>query len=435
MEKEIVLAMGKGTVQCKVPEEKVIFDIHGKEASVNDDMATATLEAIRNPIGTKPLRDIVKAGEKISIVISDITRLCGTDKFLPVIVKELNDSGIPDQDITLVVATGTHRAHTPEENVIVVGADLAARLKIIQHDCLDEANLVEVGTTSFGNKVKLNRAVVEADRVILTGAVTLHPMAGFGGGRKAVLPGVAARETIMGNHKHALDPEIGKGCNPLCDAGLLKNNLFNEDMIEGCGLLEPDFLVNTVFTPDNELHEVVAGHWYEAWKKGCDDLMAMAGCTIPEQADVVFVSAGGFPKDLSFYQGIKSKFNAIFALKPKGIMISVLDCQEVAEPKVFMDQVCRKDILNFEMELRKEFDMAKFVAFKIRQIMDSVTIYLVTRPENAEAIRSMGEIPCTSLEEAWELAQQQLKREGKENYTIGILSHACNTLPIIEEKK
>lgn len=434
MEKEIVLAMGQGQVSCKVPAEKVIFDLHGKEVAVNDDMAKATLEAIRNPIGTKPLRDIVKAGEKISIVISDITRLCGTDKFLPVIIQELNDCGISDQDITLVVATGTHRAHTPEENEIVVGKELATRLKIIQHNCLDEANMVEVGTTSFGNKIKLNRAVVEADRVIVTGAVTLHPMAGFGGGRKAIVPGVAARETVMGNHKHALAPEIGGGCNPMCDAGILKGNFFNEDMLEGCGLLNPDFLVNTVFTPDNDLYEVVAGHWYEAWKKGCDDLMAMAGSYIKEQADVVFVSAGGFPKDLSFYQGIKAKFNAIFALKKAGIMIAVLDCKEVSEPKAFMDQVCRKDVLNFEMELRAEFDMAKFVAFKIRQLMDSVTVYLVTRPENAEAIRSFGEIPCTSLEEAWELAQQQLQREGKEAYTIGILSHGCNTLPIITKE-
>ena len=434
MEKDIVLAMGKGQVSCKVPAEKVIFDLHGKEVEVNHDMVGATLEAIRNPIGTKPLRDIVHTGEKIAIVISDITRLCGTDKFLPVIVRELNECGIPDEAITLVVATGTHRVHTPEENEIVVGKELAARLKIVQHNCLDEANLVEVGTTSFGNKIRLNRAVVEADRVIVTGAVTLHPMAGFGGGRKAIVPGVAARETVMGNHKHALAPEIGGGCNPLCDAGLLKDNLFNEDMVEGCGLLNPDFLVNTVFTPDNELYEVVAGHWYEAWKKGCDDLMAMASCSIREQADVVFVSAGGFPKDLSFYQGIKAKFNAIFALKKKGIMIAVLDCQEVAEPKIFMDQVCRKDTLQFEMELRQEFDMAKFVAFKIRQIIDSVTIYLVTRPENAEAIRNLGEIPCTSLEEAWEMAQKQLAQEGKKEYTIGVVSHGCNTLPIVENK-
>ena len=434
MEKEIVLGIGKGTDSCSVPAARVIFDLHGKPARTLDDMATATLAAIRKPLGTRPLREIVKAGESVSIIVSDITRLCGTDKFLPVIVGELNAVGIPDEAITVVVATGTHRAHTPAEDATVLGAEMAQRLRIIQHDCRDTANLVSVGTNKFCNEVRLNRAIVEADRVILTGAVTLHPMAGFGGGRKAVVPGVAARETIMANHKNAVAFEVGGGCNPMCDAGILQGNPFNEDMVDGCSLLQPDFLVNTVFTPDNELYEVVAGHWYEAWKQGCDDLLELAGAGIKEQADVVFASAGGFPKDISLYQGFKAIFNSVFALKKGGIMIVALDSPEVEEPKIFMDQLRRQDMLAFEQELRDEFDMASFVAFKAHNIIDNNTIYLVTRPENAASVRSIVMVPCSSLAEAWTKAQAQLAEEGKKDYSIGVIGHACNTLPCLESK-
>lgn len=432
--REVVLNIGKNTTSCMVPEDKIIYDIHGNPASVEGDIVAATQKAIRNPIGTKPLREIVKAGETVAIIVSDITRLCGTDKFLPVIVDELASVGVKDEDITIVIATGTHRAHTPEEDIVVLGEAMVKRFKIIQHDCNDKEANVEIGVTSFGNHVKLNKAVVNADRVILTGAVTIHPMAGFGGGRKAVLPGVAAIETVFANHCHAIHPEIGGGANPACDSGLLKDNPFNEDMIEGCAFLDPDFLVNTVFTPDNDLHEVVAGHWLKAWEKGCEDLLKIAGIPIKEQADVVLASSGGFPKDLNLYQGTKCHMNSIFAVKPGGILVAALECEDMLEPKIFSEQFVRSDMLQFEQDLRDNFTMAGFVAFKSRLIVNSVTAILVTLPQNFDIVRKCNMIPCASLAEAWEVVQAKLKEQGKEeNYTVTIMGHAPSTLPILEK--
>ena len=431
--KKYSLPYGKQVQEVMLPEEHVICDMHGNASSVCKDVAAATLEAIRNPIGRKPLREIVKAGESVVIVISDITRLCGTDKFLPVIVKELNDVGVKDEDITLLVATGTHRAHTPEEDIVVVGEELAKRLKIVQHDCRDKNANVFVRTTTTGNQAYINKLIVEADRVILTGAVTLHPFAGYGGGRKAILPGCASYETIMFNHVNALDPEPGKGCNAKADASLIEGNPVALDMKEGCAVVDPDFLVNTVFTPDGEIAEVVAGDWWDAWKKGTEDLIKMAGVEIPELADVVIASSGGFPKDINLYQATKCHMNAAFAVKKDGIMIYVMECPDIKEPPIFSNYMVLDNLEEFEKDLRANFTVPGFVAFKTKNIIKDAKAFMVTKPENFEFVAKTGHTPCASLEEAWALAQEELAKRGKKDYTITIMGHGSATLPLLKK--
>ncbi|MDO4922305.1 MAG: nickel-dependent lactate racemase [Phascolarctobacterium sp.] len=431
--KKYFLPIGKRQEEVLLPEEHVIYDIHGNDAQVCPDIVAATREAIRNPIGSKPLREIVRAGETVTIVVSDITRLCGTAEFLPVIVDELNSVGVKDEDITVIVATGTHRGHTPEEDVVVCGEEMVKRLKIVQHDSRKKEDMVSLGKTSVGNEVALSKYVVNADRVILTGAVTLHPFAGFGGGRKAIMPGVAAYDSIMLNHCMTMSPVEGGGCNKACDASLLEGNPIHQDMKEAAALLKPDFLVNTVFTPDGEISEIVAGHWYEAWEHGCKDLLAMGGVHIKQLADVVIASAGGYPKDLNLYQATKCHMNAQFAVKKGGIMIFTLDCPDIKEPAIFTDCFSRTDMEQFEKDIRANFTIPAFVAFKARSIVNDVTAYLVTRPENFDFVRKTGHIPCRTLAEAWEKAQEQLARQGKKDYTITIMGHASATLPILDK--
>lgn len=431
--KKYTLPMGKGFEEILLPEEKVIYDINGNPSEVCADVEQAVLEAIRNPIGTEPLRQIVAAGEKVAIVISDITRLCGTSIFLPIIIEELNSVGVKDEDITIVVSTGTHRGHTPEEDEIVCGKNIASRIRIVQHDSRNKSELVHLGVTSSGNSVAVNKYAAEADRVIITGGVSLHPFAGFGGGRKAVMPGISAYDSIMHNHAMSMSPVEGGGCNKACDASLLEGNPVHKDMVEACGLLNPDFLLNTVYTPGGEISEIVAGHWYDAWEKGCKDLLAMSGVEIEQLADVVIASAGGYPKDLNLYQATKCHMNAQFAVKKGGIMIFTLDCPDIKEPAVFTDCFSRNDLEQFEKDIRANFTIPAFVAFKSRSIISDVTAYLVTRSENFDFVRRTGHIPCKSLEEAWNLAQERLAAQGRKDYTVTIMGHASATLPILKK--
>lgn len=427
------LPCGKGTQTVELDENRVLYDLHGVPVDTVADEAAAVRKALREPVGSAPLREVIQPADTVVIIVSDVTRLVHTAQMLPVIVEELNSIGVQDKQITVVTAQGTHRAHTPEEDVLVCGEDMARRLRIVQHDCRDKENLVCIGTTSFGNEVYINKLVAEADKVILTGAVSFHPMAGFGGGRKAVLPGVAGYETIMRNHVLALTKDVGGGCNPLCETSLLAHNPLHEDMKEAAEMLQAAFLVNTVFTADGELYEVVGGHWYDAWKKGCDDLLRIASVPIQQQADVTIGSAGGFPKDMNLYQSTKAHMNAVFATKPGGIMIFTLDCPDIKEPAIFTDWFFRSDLEAFEKDLRADFSIPAFVAFKSRCIIRSMKrVYVVTRPENFDIIRQSGQIPAASLEEAWAMAKEELAAEGKETYTVTIMGHASATFPVLE---
>lgn len=427
------LPYGTDFQKVTLPEEKILYDIHGNKAAIQNDIVAATLAAVRAPIASQPLQKVVQRGDKVAVIVSDITRLVRTAEFLPVIISEINAAGVPDADITIVIATGTHRAHTKAEDITVCGAEIAQRIKIHQHDCRNNDELVDFGVTSFGTPVQIDSCVAKADKVILTGAVSLHPMAGFGGGRKAVMPGVAGYDTIMHNHAMALAPQVGAGCNQLCETGLLADNPLHEDMVEATAKLAPAFLVNMVFTPEGELHEVVAGHWYKAWEKGCQDLVNMAGVTIQEQADVVFASAGGSPKDMNLYQSCKAHMNAIFAVKQGGIMILTLECPDIKEPAIFTDWFAKSDVLQFEKDVRADFSIPAFVAFKTRCIVNSLTTYLVTKPENFAFVQQTGQIPVATLAEAWQLAQQELAKKGKQDYTITLMGHASATLPVLKK--
>ena len=430
--KKYQLPYGNGFQEVTLPEEKVLYDIHGNKADVLEDIPAATLAAVRCPIASQPLQKVVRKGDKVAVIVSDVTRLVRTAEFLPVIISEINAAGVPDEDITIIVATGTHRAHTHDEDIAVCGKDIVKRIKIHQHDSRNNEELTDLGVTSFGTPILIDSYVAEADKVIITGAVSLHPMAGFGGGRKAVMPGVSGHATIMHNHAIALAPKVGDGCNPLCETGILEGNPLHEDMVEVTKKLDPAFLVNMVFTPEGKLHEVVAGHWYKAWEKGCKDLVAMAGVPIKELADVVFASAGGSPKDMNLYQSCKAHMNAVFAVKKGGIMILTLECPDIKEPAIFTDWFSKSDVLQFEKDVRADFSIPAFVAFKTRCIVNSLTTYLVTKPENFEFVRQTGQIPVASLEEAWLLAQQELAKQGKDDYKITIMGHASATMPVLE---
>ena len=424
---------GKGIQKVDLPEEHIIYDLHGKEVDVEKDIAAAALKAIRNPIDSKPLADIVNLGEKVAIIVSDETRLCYTDQFLPVIVKELNDKGIPDSDIDIVIATGTHRAQTPEEDILVLGEAMVKRFRVHQHDCRDKENMVYMGTTSRGNKVYINKIVANADRVIATGAVTLHPMAGFGGGRKAIVPGVAGLETINHNHVLALAEKPGEGCNPNSVAAKLEGNPFHEDLMECAAFVDPDFLLDVVLTSDGGLYEVVAGNWKTAFYKGCKDLLEISGIPIKELADVVIASGGGYPKDINLYQGTKTHMNVDMAVKPGGIAIIMLECPDIKEPAVFTDWLIKSDLQKTEQEVRDNFYMAAFVAYKSRCIIEAHTVYLVTLKENFDFVRQTGQIPVETVAEAWQLAQEKLAAEGKKDYTITLMGHAPVTLPVLTD--
>jgi len=430
--KEKVFECGFGDQKLKLalPEEQVIEVIEGRAYPPVTDVAAAVKEALANPIGSPPLKEIVKPGDKVGIVVSDITRAwVKFNFFLPVLLDELNACGIPDSDMFIVIGVGAHRAHTPDEDVLVCGENVCHRVPIYQHDCHNEDELTYVGKTKRGVETYINKRLAEADKMIITGGIVYHFMAGFGGGRKSIMPGISGFRTIQGNHLFCMNKEVGKGLNPLCASGSLENNDMHHDMCDMAELAKPDFLLNAVFTPEGKFAKFFAGHWYDAWKAGTELVEEIYGVPIKAQADLVIASSGGFPKDINLSQGSKTIDNAFMACKPGGAIICIMECRDIYEPREFSDWFKYKDMLEFEMAIRNHFTIPGFVAYKCADIARKHPLIVVTKEENLDFVNGTGMIAVTSLDEAYRIAKEKL---GRNDFTITVMPGAANTVPILQ---
>src|SRR6185312_12886971 len=217
-----------------------------------DDARAAVRAALANPIQSARLREIARGKQRVTIVINDVTRPCPTQLLVEELLVELADAGIGDDQITLLVATGNHRPNTPDELCEMLGPDLVARLRVINHDGTDPDQLVMLGKTPGGVPLEVNRLVVETDLTILTGIVTPHQTAGFSGGRKSIMPGVASEFALRTHHSppiRSLEPVMG----------VMENNVFHSESLAAARMVGVDFIINVVKNQQGGIVRVVAG--------------------------------------------------------------------------------------------------------------------------------------------------------------------------------
>jgi nickel-dependent lactate racemase len=335
------------------------------------DEAGAVQSAIDHPIGAAPLRQLVHPGERVAIIVNDITRLTRTDLLLPPIVNTLNAAGIPDGDIFVVFALGIHRLQTDDERRMIVGDEMFRRLRMFDHVSTDDASLVTIGTTSFGNLVEINREVWNADRIILIGEIIYHLIAGYSGGRKSLVPGVAGFRTTTFNHRMIFDPN--------CRPGLLEGNPAHEDLAEACRMIDPDFIVNVVLSPDGGVIRVLAGHWEQAHREGCRTVDQMLRVEVDEPFDLIIASAGGFPVDIDLRQAHKGLENACLALRPGGSIVFYAECPNGAGIKSFEDYINRyEDEIEMKSALDREFVVGGHKAYWIVRLGRKYDVHLVS---------------------------------------------------------
>ena len=380
------------------------------------DETAAVRDALEHPIGTVPLREVVRAGERVAIVVNDITRLTRTDLLLPPIIETLNAAGVPDRDIFIVFALGIHRRQTPEEQRLIVGDAIFSRIRCFDHISTDDAALVEIGVTSFGNRVEINREVWEADRIILTGEIIYHLIAGYSGGRKSLAPGVAGFRTTTFNHRMIFDPN--------CRSGKLDGNPAHEDLMEACRMADPDFLVNVVLSPEGKLIRVLAGHYEEAHREGCRTVDAMLRVEVAEPYDVVIASAGGFPLDIDLRQAHKGLENACQALRPGGAILFYAECPNGAGIKAFEDYVWRyNDESEMRVALENEFVVGGHKAYWIARLGRLYKVFLVSSLDPAFVRR------CHFEPVAPDGHEQILRRLTGDAPRVAVIPYAGFTLP------
>ncbi|MBU5614242.1 nickel-dependent lactate racemase family protein [Geomonas azotofigens] len=365
-------------------------------------------------------------GDRVVIVTSDVTRPTGSEVYLPLLVSRLNSIGIRDRDIEIVVALGIHRKQTPAEHKKIVG-ELYGRIKVTDHDCDDPGALVYLGDTARGVPVEVNRRVTEADRVILTGAVTFHYFAGFGGGRKSILPGVSSRKSCMASHFALLNPDEGSGRHPKAVAGSLEGNPVHEAMLEACGMVAPDFILNTVLGPDKQIIAAFAGDWRAAHLAGCRFYNDTFSAPIDEKGDLVIVSCGGYPKDINLIQAHKSMEYGSRALKPGGAMILLAECRDGYGNATFFNWFGYETCAELESALRKRYEINGQTAWSVKEKAERFRIVLVSKLP-AEEVRTMGMIPASTLDEALALAAPMLS----DDYRAYLIPEGGTVLPVMK---
>ena len=313
--KRFDLPYGRGTISLSLPERRVKAVLESHLHTYHPDLGEEELvnAALESPEGSPRLSQLAKGKHNVVMIASDHTRPVPSRHIIPAMLREIRE-GNPEADITILIATGCHRAPTREELIQKFGEEIAGREKIVIHSCEDSEDFVSLGTLPSGGELILNRMAVEADLLCAEGFIEPHFFAGFSGGRKSVLPGVAARKTVLANHCSAFIDS------PYARTGIIEGNPIHRDMIYAAKKAGLAFIVNVVINQKKEIIHAVAGDCDLAHKKGVSFLNDW--CRTPAvPADIVVSTNGGYPLDQNIYQSVKGMTAAEVTVKEGGVII------------------------------------------------------------------------------------------------------------------
>jgi nickel-dependent lactate racemase len=368
---DVWLPYGKTEVCLRVPARNFLGSIEPREKPGVPDAKAEIEKALKEPVGSKRLVEIVKPESKVAIIVDDATRPAPSHLMVPSLLDELNSAGVKDENVTVIFGCGTHKAVTHDEAVRLLGENITKRVKTISHDC-KAPDLVYVGTTSkYGTKVYLNRVFAEADVKILTGDVGFHYYAGYGGGRKSVLPAISGEETIKANHAMLLHQNA--------KTGVLDGNPVHEDMTEAAKMAKVDFILNVVTNSKGEIVKAFAGDLEQAFYEGVKVADEMYRIPVDRRADIVVVSPGGYPADVNLFQAYKGVDSALEVVKRGGVIILAAECPEGHGNHVFYDWMVKyKDLKTVEREIKRNFVLGGHKAYYLLKALQKAQIILVS---------------------------------------------------------
>ncbi|MCK5627923.1 nickel-dependent lactate racemase [Candidatus Bathyarchaeota archaeon] len=415
------LPYGKTEVCVRVPARNFLGLIKPNEQSVVVDPVGEIERALKEPIGTLTLSEIVDGKNSVAVVVDDFTRSFQSETMLLLLLSELNASGIKDKNISVIFGCGTHRAVRDDEANKLLGEAIIARVKTISHNCRAQ-DLVFVGKTKrHGNRVYLNRVFAEAEVKILLGDVGFHYYAGYGGGRKSVLPAVSGVDTIKDNHALLL--------NTSAKTGVLTGNPVHEDMTDAARLANIDFIVNVVANAQGEVVKAFAGDLEQAFFEATKLVDAMYRVQVDRKADVVVVSPGGFPADINLYQSYPAVDNVLSIAKRGGVVILVAECSEGHGDQTFYDWMVKfGELKPVAREIKRNFVLGGHKAYYLLKALQNHKIILLSSmPEyyasnifKLKAARAVND----ALNEAFTLVGRNAK--------VWVLPYGNQTLPEVK---
>jgi nickel-dependent lactate racemase len=420
---KIRLAYGEEGLDINLPDYLNVDVLEPGHAEGLSDQADAIKDALLNPIDSRPLREMVKQSDTVGIVINDITRPMPYKIILPILLRELG--GIRDEQILLFNATGTHRPNTNDELVEMLGEDVLNRYRIIQNDAGDRSSYKLVGTTNSGNEIRLHRAYLDCDIRILTGFIEPHFFAGFSGGGKAVMPGLALLETILTNHS------VGNIDHPKATWGVTYDNPIWEEIQQAATLVPPSFLLNLALNRDKKITAVFAGDFHKAYEQGCDYVRKNVMVAVDKTYDIVITSNAGYPLDMNLYQAVKGMSVAARLVSSGGSIVVAADCRdgipdhgeygrllsEAESHDSLLKKIHEKDFVRQDMWQAQVHCM----------ICQKADVYFHSRNLSDEQIKRAFLKPCSSVEDTLEKLLHKYGRDA----SVCVLPEGPQTIPYI----
>ena len=414
--KTITLPYGKESLELKVPDDHLagVLVPHLHKYVPGAEGAELVYHALTHPIGSDRLCDLAVGKKRIVVISSDHTRPVPSRIIMPQILAEIRLKN-PDADITILIATGLHRATTRGELEEKFGSDIVKNEKIVVHDCDDAANLVYMGQLPSGGRLVLNRLAAEAELLVAEGFIEPHFFAGFSGGRKSVLPGVASRESVSYNHNYRFI------ASDHARTGLLIDNPIHRDMLYAAEKAKLAFIVNVIIDSAHQPVFAVAGDCTLAHKKGTDFLIKECQVdAIP--ADIVVTTNGGYPMDRNIYQAVKGMTAAEASVKEGGVIIMCAQAVDGHGAPAFYQTFKEEPSLEHMMETfsrrrPEETEPDQWQSQILARVLLKAKVIFVSSCLD-QMVRDMHMIPACSLEEAFEFAKAQVK---KENYTVTVI--------------
>ncbi len=418
----IKLKYGDKKVELQLEDKNIIGVLSGNKVEVLENPSAKLEKLLDKPMNSPSLEQLIKEkkAKKILIIVNDVTRPTPYHILLPPLLKKLEQAKIKKEDITFMIATGAHRGNTEEENKKIFGDGVVSSYHFVNHQCNDD-NLIDLGELKSGNHLFINPIINQVDFILTTGVIVPHYIAGFSGGRKSILPGICGKETIENNHSNMVHQKAL--------TGNLAGNPVHEEMTEAAQKVKVDFNINTITDENGDIIDIVAGELQASWDIGVNICQNTYFSPIQEKAEVVIVSAGGYPKDINIYQAQKALDNAYQAVKTGGTIILVAECREGLG-----NSICQKwieeasSIEDIERRIKKHFVLGGHKAYAIAKVAKEVQIILISSLD-ANEVTKMFMTPYENIQQAIDYIREKHSNDFK-SYVI---PSGCTVLPKLKK--
>lgn len=382
-------------------------------------------QALDKPIGSHPFHQLFRGSGEVLIVVPDKSRNSGNEIYLPIIRRRLNDLGISDAKMTILVANGSHQAQTSEEMLAMFPPEVYDGIRIVQHDSRNKKELTYIGETKRGTPIFVNSLISDAEHIIICGTVVHHYFAGYGGGPKMIIPGCAGYETITRNHALAIDHSHLR-LRSDCSDGKVDGNPLQQDLREAFKFINVTFLLHTILNGRSKIVAAFAGEPLQAHAAGCRMVDDMYRVPIQEQADLVIASCGGHPRDINYIQAHKSLHHAFYAVRPGGVIIFLAKCSEGVGSQTFLEWFDYDDPEKLHHALMHHYKLNGTTALATMQKARECRIIAVTDLPN-EIVAQLGFVPSASLTDALNLAGKELA----DDFSAYIMPNGALTVPTL----